>query len=66
MCKMYRVSTKEHYTFKMITENKCGILRTSHLHQSIEKLSFVHTSHRLDMCSASHKADVDTMIQLAL
>jgi hypothetical protein len=26
--------------------------------------SFVHTSQRLDMCSASHTADVETIIQL--
>jgi hypothetical protein len=47
------------------TENKCGEFRTSHLHQSIEKSqSFVHSSQRLDMRSASPTADVETTIQL--
>jgi hypothetical protein len=51
--------------FQNDTERKCGVLRTSHLHQSIENSqSFVHTSHRLDMCSASHTADVQTIIQI--
>jgi uncharacterized membrane protein YsdA (DUF1294 family) len=35
-CGIYRVCTKELYTLEMI-ENKYGVLRTSHLHQSIEK-----------------------------
>jgi hypothetical protein len=51
--------------FQNDTERKCGVLRTSHLHQSTENSqSFVHTSQRLDMCSASHTADVQTIIQI--
>jgi hypothetical protein len=49
--------------FQNYTENKCGVLRT-HTYTSRYKnsQSFVHTSQRLDMCSASHAADVETII----
>jgi hypothetical protein len=60
------VNTKELYTFK-ITQNKCGVFR---IHTDTSKLrnsqNFVHTSQRLDMCSASHTEDVETIIQLVL
>jgi hypothetical protein len=53
--------------FKNDTENKCGVLTTSHLHQSIEKLSkfCTHLTETRYVCSASHTADVETIIQLA-
>jgi hypothetical protein len=51
--------------FQNDTENKWGILRSSHLHQSIEKLSkfCMHLTETQYVCSASHMADVKTIIQ---
>lgn len=49
--------------FQNDTESKCGMLRTSHLHQSIEKLWKFCTQLRLNICSASHTADVETIIK---
>jgi hypothetical protein len=42
LCGSFVIMQGEHKRtlhFQNYTENKCGILRTSHLHQSIEKLS---------------------------
>jgi hypothetical protein len=61
----YRVSTKELYIFKMIQKTNAAYLEL-HTYTSRQKnsQSFVHTSQRLEMCSASHTADVETIIQL--
>jgi hypothetical protein len=59
----YRVKTKELYTFKMIQKTNSAYLDL-HTYTSRYKnsQSCVHTSQRLDMCSASHTADVETII----
>jgi hypothetical protein len=36
---IYTGWAQKNFTLQNDTENKCGVLRTSHLHQSIEKLS---------------------------
>jgi hypothetical protein len=61
----YRVNTKELYTFKMIQKLNAAYLEL-HTYTSRKKnsQSFVHTSQRLHMCSASHTADVETIIKL--
>jgi hypothetical protein len=62
---LYRVNTKDLYTFKMIQKTNAAYIE---LHTYTSRLknsqSFVHTSQRLDVCSASHTADVETIIQL--
>jgi hypothetical protein len=62
---MHRVSTKELYIFKMIQKTNAAYLEL-HTFTSQQKnsQSFVHTSQRLDTCTASHMADVETKIQL--
>jgi hypothetical protein len=65
LCAKYRVNTKDLYTFKIIQKINAAYLEfytyTSRLKNS---QSFVHTSQRLGVCSASHALDVDTTIQL--
>lgn len=50
----------------MIQKTKCNILQTSHLQQSNREKnqSFTHTSQKLIMCSLTHMADAQKMIQL--
>jgi hypothetical protein len=49
----------------MIQKTNAAYLELHNQHQSIENSqSFIHTSQRLDMSSASHTADVETIIQL--
>jgi hypothetical protein len=59
------MSTKELYTFKVIQKTNTAFLEL-HTYTSRYKnsQSFVHTSQRLDMCSASHTADIEMIIQL--
>jgi hypothetical protein len=63
-CNVYRVNTKD-YIFKVIQKTNAAYLEL-HTYTSRWKnsQSFVHTSQRLDMCSASHTADVEMIIQL--
>jgi hypothetical protein len=59
------MSKKELYTLKMIQKTNATYLEL-HTYTSRQKNSesFVQTSQRLDMCSASHTADVEMIIQL--
>jgi hypothetical protein len=49
--------------FKIIQKTNAAIELHSYTSR-YKTQSFVHTSQRLDMCSASHTADVETIIQL--
>jgi hypothetical protein len=66
LCMHIQGEHKINLHFQNDTENKCGVLRTSHLHQSIEKLSkfCTHLTETRYVCSVSHTADVETIIQL--
>jgi hypothetical protein len=56
---------KRTFHFQNDTENKCDVLKTSYLTQSTEKLSkFCSHLTETRMCSASHTADIETIIQL--
>jgi len=52
--------TQKTLLFENDTENKCDVLRTSRLNLLIEK----NTSQKLNVCSASHMARIETIIQL--
>jgi hypothetical protein len=60
---LYRVNTKVLYIFKMIQKTNSAYLEL-HTHNSRWKnyQRFVHTSQRLDVRSANHTTDVETII----